>query len=356
MKQHREREVGVAYREFSWAFGLDRLLSGYAMQAGDDCIPLAFRLWTKLKVASRGAGWLCAFLAAPHGLREQLPGKRAWRPGTSCCWACWTNFMPRTKTRRAPSSLREGIEELRQAETGLAQRRNDAGGYARRGAAGAGANRERRHPWSEGVKFCSLLPMRGVPFQVVYLLGMNMEDYPRRQERPSFDLLRDDYRPGDRSARIDDRWLFLEALLSARQALHMSYIGQDMHRNEAREPSVVVKELIDYIRDGYQAMHLFEPDGKPARPPTCIPATRCNRSVRTTSRAIVDDGRRFSFNQQELRNRRGPTAGPAGRLALRRMRRAGQLRCGRPATVEVALDDFVAFLPTRPGGFSGTRA
>jgi exodeoxyribonuclease V gamma subunit len=47
-----------------------------------------------------------------------------------------------------------------------------------------------KHHWREGVKFCSLLPMRGVPFKVVYILGMNLEDYPRRTEKVSFDLMR----------------------------------------------------------------------------------------------------------------------------------------------------------------------
>jgi exodeoxyribonuclease V gamma subunit len=32
-----------------------------------------------------------------------------------------------------------------------------------------------------------------------------------------FDLMGRDYRPGDRSRREDDRYLFLEALLSARE-------------------------------------------------------------------------------------------------------------------------------------------
>ena len=31
-----------------------------------------------------------------------------------------------------------------------------------------------------GVTFCTLLPMRAIPFEVVCLLGMNDGDYPRR--------------------------------------------------------------------------------------------------------------------------------------------------------------------------------
>ena len=106
--------------------------------------------------------------------------------------------------------------------------------------------------WREGIKFCSLMPMRGVPFKVIYVMGMNMDDYPRRIEKRSFDLMRYQYRPGDRASRVDDRWLFLEALLSARRYFHVSYIGRDMYRNEKREPSVVLSELMDYCHHGYE--------------------------------------------------------------------------------------------------------
>src|SRR5690606_32285219 len=100
-----------------------------------------------------------------------------------------------------------------------------------------------RQHWREGVKFCSLMPMRGVPFRVVYMLGMNLDSYPRRLEQKSFDLMRNGHRPGDRASRLDDRWLFLEALLSARDILHISYVGRDERKNEKREVSVVVAEL-----------------------------------------------------------------------------------------------------------------
>ena len=39
--------------------------------------------------------------------------------------------------------------------------------------------------------------------------------------------------PGDRSVREDDRYLFLEALLSARQVFYLSYIGQSIKDNSA---------------------------------------------------------------------------------------------------------------------------
>ena len=79
-----------------------------------------------------------------------------------------------------------------------------------------------------GVTFCTLLPLRAIPFQVVCLLGMNDGDYPRRGSRSDFDLmaLPGQARPGDRSRRDDDRQLMLDALLSARRVLSISWAGR----------------------------------------------------------------------------------------------------------------------------------
>ncbi len=67
------------------------------------------------------------------------------------------------------------------------------------------------------VNIATLMPMRAIPFRHVCLLGMNDGDYPRTQRPLDIDLMGHDYRPGDRSRREDDRYLFLEALLSARE-------------------------------------------------------------------------------------------------------------------------------------------
>ena len=79
-----------------------------------------------------------------------------------------------------------------------------------------------------GVTFCEMLPMRAVPFKVVCLLGMNDGAYPRPTAVPAFDLIAANPRLGDRSRRKDDRYLFLESILSARKCLYLSYVGQSV--------------------------------------------------------------------------------------------------------------------------------
>lgn len=106
---------------------------------------------------------------------------------------------------------------------------------------------------ARGVTFCTLVPMRAVPFDVVCLLGMNEGDFPRRSPRADFDLiaLPQQRRPGDRARRDDDRQLMLEALLSARRVLHVSWSGRSVRDDSPQPPSVLVSQLIDYLKAGW---------------------------------------------------------------------------------------------------------
>jgi exodeoxyribonuclease V gamma subunit len=103
-----------------------------------------------------------------------------------------------------------------------------------------------------GMTFCAMLPMRSIPFKVICLLGMNNNSFPRQSRSLGFDLMLKSPRPGDPSRRNDDRYLFLEAILSARERLYISYIGQSIEDNSLLPPSVLVSELLDYIKQGFE--------------------------------------------------------------------------------------------------------
>ena len=103
-----------------------------------------------------------------------------------------------------------------------------------------------------GVTFCALKPMRSIPFRVICLVGMNDNAFPRATPHLTFDLMAQKPQPGDRSVREDDRYLFLETLLSARERLYLSYVGQSQRDNSEAPPSVVVSELMDYIKQGFE--------------------------------------------------------------------------------------------------------
>jgi exodeoxyribonuclease V gamma subunit len=82
---------------------------------------------------------------------------------------------------------------------------------------------------------------------------MNDGAFPRQGRPPGFDLVASNPRRGDRSLRDEDRYLFLESLLSARDRFHISYVGQSIRDNSEIPPSVLVSELLDYISKGFSA-------------------------------------------------------------------------------------------------------
>ena len=102
-----------------------------------------------------------------------------------------------------------------------------------------------------GVTFCELVPLRAIPFRVVVILGLSDPAFPRGGPAPGFDLIARSPRPGDRNARVDDRYLFLEALLSARDRLILTVPGRDMRDGSDLPPSIVVAELLDAIEGSF---------------------------------------------------------------------------------------------------------
>ena len=102
------------------------------------------------------------------------------------------------------------------------------------------------------VTFCSMLPMRSIPFKIIAVLGLNDGEFPRQRQPLGFDLMaQSPAMLGDRSRRGDDRYLFLEAIISARQALYLSYQGRNIKNNNEKQPSLVLKELMDYLTNAY---------------------------------------------------------------------------------------------------------
>ncbi len=102
------------------------------------------------------------------------------------------------------------------------------------------------------VTFCSMLPMRSIPFKVIAILGLNDGEFPRQRQPLGFDLMASTPpQVGDRSRRGDDRYLFLEAIICARKALYLSYQGRNIRNNNEQQPSIVLKELMEYLDLGY---------------------------------------------------------------------------------------------------------
>lgn len=98
-----------------------------------------------------------------------------------------------------------------------------------------------------GITFCSLIPMRSIPFRIVAMLGLDFDKFPRKENKTGFDLITLHPRAGDRSLKVNDKHLFLETILSAGDYLYLSYKGQSIRDNSARPPSILLDQLIAFV-------------------------------------------------------------------------------------------------------------
>ncbi|MCD6430946.1 MAG: exodeoxyribonuclease V subunit gamma [Deltaproteobacteria bacterium] len=268
----RKETVGVDFAEHSFLWGLDRLLAGYGLAGNgfDDFGSMAVEVWPD------GAG--SGFLPMPG-----VEGSEALVLGSFCAFVAELSkvrqrllkAMPAARWRLELESLIDdfilplsdndgGLERLHQAINNLDQQLEIA--------LGRGLNENENGCLSTetiiaalekglgdiiggdgffagGITFSSILPLRALPARMICLLGLNDGEFPRSHRPPSYDLITALPRSGDRTARDEDRYLFLETLLAARKSLILSYIGRDPKDNHLCPPSVVVSELLDYIEE-----------------------------------------------------------------------------------------------------------
>jgi exodeoxyribonuclease V gamma subunit len=245
-----------ALEQNTWVFGLRRMLLGYAVGAGE--------AWREIEPYDE-VGGLDAALVGPLA---DLLGRLQWHLN-----AMRVPTKPSEWVTRLRDLLRDFFIDTDPVDAARLSRLGDVLEQWERACLEAGLDESLplnivREAWLDGfdegslsqrflagsVSFGTLMPMRAIPFRLVCLLGMNDGDYPRARPPLDFDLMarQGAWRPGDRSRREDDRYLFLEALLSARDALHVSWVGRSARDNGERPPSVLVGQLRDYLAAGWR--------------------------------------------------------------------------------------------------------
>ena len=106
-----------------------------------------------------------------------------------------------------------------------------------------------------GMTVCGMVPQRAVPFRVIAVLGLNDGEYPRADADGGLDVMLKHPRLGDRDQRNDDRYLFLETLMSARDMLHLSYIGEGVRDAKPRNPATPLAELMTVLDHAADLSH-----------------------------------------------------------------------------------------------------
>jgi exodeoxyribonuclease V gamma subunit len=256
MKQRRQQGMDES-ELYTWAFGLDRLLLGYMTGT----LEFPFQgIMPAGSIPEESAPWLgslAAFIDALQKLQHKLQTDHTPSSWSKILLWMLEHFLDGSHNR----CDQDGLRMLREKITRFADNCEQAdfqvpvslaiihSHFSKQLAEPAGGQAF----LSGKVTFCNMVPMRSVPFKIIWLLGMNDMDYPRSQRPPAFDLIAASPRLGDRSRRDDDRYLFLEALLSARNQLSISWLGRDQQSNADQPPSVVVAELRDYINRGWQS-------------------------------------------------------------------------------------------------------
>ncbi|UUX94247.1 exodeoxyribonuclease V subunit gamma [Aquabacterium sp. J223] len=97
------------------------------------------------------------------------------------------------------------------------------------------------------ITFTGMTPLRGLPYRIVCVIGLDDGAFPGRQRPPEFDLMARQPREGDRQRRLDERNLFLDLVLAAREQLHLSHTGRSARDNQPLPPSVLVDELLEFV-------------------------------------------------------------------------------------------------------------
>ncbi len=245
-------------RQGSWLAGLERLLMGYiyggdglAQVTGQDYSPTFLADLLPCDILEGGDGnLLAAFLNFISSLQDLLNCP----PRSLSNWSEFFGglldvfFTASDDNLQQIQIIRQYIDEIKQAAivSGISEKISSTVAKTCLKEK-LNTSRDSGNFLCSRVTFCQMAPMRSIPFPVICLLGMNDNDFPRHDRPLSFDLTTKERRLGDRSRRADDRYLFLETIISSRRNLYISYIGMSDQDSRQLPPSVLVSELMDHL-------------------------------------------------------------------------------------------------------------
>lgn len=297
---HREQLGLPAEQHHTWAEGLSRLLLGYALPGQSrgtmqDVLP-----YDEIEGSSAlTAGKLARAVAEIAKAATELRAERTVQD--------WCTLLNQLLVRMFEAEDEEEVElqRVRDAITAL-------GASAARGevtsivpfdviAQCLSEEIAARAPGAVptgSVTFCGIGTLRGIPYRVVCLLGMDDGAFPRNPSPVEFDLMATHPRLGDRARRVDDRGSFLDALLAARDTLYLSYTGNNVRDNATTPPSILVSELLEYLCRG-----------SPDRREVLLNHFVTRHRLQPFSHRYFDGGRLFSYAREYINAAANEAAG-----------------------------------------------
>ena len=98
------------------------------------------------------------------------------------------------------------------------------------------------------VRFDALKNGTAKPYKMLWICGLNEGAFPRNEYRTAFDLIGQHPTMMDVVARDQDAFAFLKAVSSVTDFIAFSYQGKDPRSKEEKPPSVLLTEMIDYVK------------------------------------------------------------------------------------------------------------
>ncbi|KVE36657.1 exodeoxyribonuclease V subunit gamma [Burkholderia sp. TSV86] len=235
-------------RRHTFADALTRLFLGYAMPDGaapvDAWLPIGGAQGSEAELLGR----LARFTGDLDGFAQRIAGDltpQGWSDVFADALARFFDSGPLFAD--ALSGVRNALDAMLAAmEEGAADVEMPAA-VVRAGLAAALDDPARGGvPWG-GVTFSSLTSLRGLPYRAICLLGMDDGVLPSLARADEFDLMAVFAKLGDRQRRDDERNLFLDLLLAARDRLLIAYTGRSIRDNAPLPPAALVDELLDHL-------------------------------------------------------------------------------------------------------------
>lgn len=259
---HRERTLVDETATGTWDYSRSRLLLGMAVEANtfeDSASNTAAPLEG---VDSSQLGLLSKWIQLLNSLADDL---RPMNDATEMTLSEWSRYLSCLKQAyfqidqsdssavEDDLSLIEQIENINKSEKLIGERAYTFASIGERLKKTLNEKTSSFHEMHlQAIKFCPLLPMRALPAQVIVMLGMQEETFPRKDIKFSLNEMIGnplaDYSPSQTDF---DRYLFLEALLSARKYFILSYVGYSFADSKESAPSLLIQELFDYADGGY---------------------------------------------------------------------------------------------------------
>lgn len=249
------KEGGFSFAENSWQAGLERLLMGVVVDADEEVAGVL--PYSEIEGSqARALGGICEFIALIEQAEADFRREHSLRQ--------WAELFEHYSNRLFHETASKDFLELRRFFRSL-----DENGSVHRGdiplrvmstwfSVVATESRSSSGFLKGGVTFCSMLPMRSIPFKAICVIGLNYGEFPESDRQPNYDLMKQQSLLGDRSLRADDRYQFLELLLACRQWLYLSYQGNSLENNDVLPPSVVLTEFLEILEQSYGVRDLVE--------------------------------------------------------------------------------------------------